>query len=138
MTRECRPASAGEQRKSVRQAIHDLLHAEDSGSDRREFNRQRQTVEPAAQRDDHRLVRAVELEGARCRSRPLTKQHHGFVLSQLSEWLRSVSWRDLQRRNGVDWLAWNLGRPWSGGVKRQPGGGARASGTRWSTSPGRV
>ena len=132
MTRECRPASAGEQRKSVRQAIHDLLHAEDSGSDRREFNRQRQTVEPAAQRDDHRLVRAVELEGARCRSRPLTKQHHGFVLSQLSEWLRSVSWRDLQRRNGDDVLAWHLERLSSCSDQRQPGRGAKDFGHQWS------
>src|SRR5437868_15325864 len=96
MTRECRATAAGEQRKSVSQAIEDLFHAEGSGSDGREFKRQRQSVEPAAQRHDHRLVRAVELERARCRSRPLTKQHDGFVLLQLSEWLR----RSEERRVG--------------------------------------
>src|SRR5438477_12468496 len=132
MTRECRAASAGEQRQSVSQAIEDLLHAEDSGSDRRQLNRQRQAVEPAAQRDDRRLVRAVEFERARCRCRALTKQHDGFVLSQLSEWLRSVSCWDLQWRNGDHVLACHLERLSSRRNHRQPGRGAKDFGHQWS------
>src|SRR5438128_1458788 len=49
MTRECRAAAAGEQRKSVSQAIEDLLHTEDSGSDGRELKRQWQSVEAEQQ-----------------------------------------------------------------------------------------
>jgi hypothetical protein len=121
MTRECGAASAGEQRKSVGQAIEDLPHAEDSGSDRGELNGQRQTIEPAAQRDDRCLVRASELERARCRSRALTEQHDGFVLSQMIERFCSVSRRHLQRRNGDDVLAWHLERLAARRDHRQPG-----------------
>src|SRR2546428_1995421 len=108
MTRECRATAAGEQRKSVSQAIEDLLLTEDSGSDGRELKRQRQSVEPAAQRDDHCLARARELPRARCRCRPLTKQRNGFVLSQAIEWFRSFFRRHLYRRNGNNLLAWHL------------------------------
>src|SRR3989442_5723736 len=132
MTRERRAASAGEQRKSVSQAIEDLLHTEDSGSDGRQLKRQRQSVEPATQRDDHCLVRVREFPRARCRCRPLTEQHDGFVLSQLSDWLRSVSWRYLQRSNTDDVLAWHLERLSSCCDHRQPGRSAKDVGHQWS------
>jgi len=48
MTWDGSVASSCEQPEPIGQALEDLLHGKDSGSDRGELDRQRQTVEPAA------------------------------------------------------------------------------------------
>src|ERR1700693_478822 len=93
MPRQCGATSSGEESKTIGQAFEDLLSCEDSGSDCGELDRQRQAVEPPAEMNDRGLIRVGQLEGAGCRCRPLRKQHHGFVLSQLTERYRSVPWR---------------------------------------------
>src|ERR1700694_3197472 len=97
MPRQCGATSSGEESKTIGQAFEELFGCEDSGSDCGEFDGQRQAVEPSAEMNDRGLIRVGQLEGARCRRRTLCKQHHGFVLSQLTERYRFVPWRQFER-----------------------------------------
>ena len=99
MTRKRSAASSCEQAESVRQSVQDLFWAEDSRSDGRELDGQRQTVEPAAKIHDRRLVRGGQLEIARCRRGTFGKQPDRLVLSQLSERLDGVRRRQLKGRD---------------------------------------
>ena len=101
MTRQGRAASSREQAEPVGQAIEDLLHGQDPGPDRRELDRERQAVEPAAQVHDRRPVGGGQLEPARCRRRPLGEQLDRLVLAQLVERLVGLRARQLQRRDGI-------------------------------------
>src|SRR4029453_5374655 len=87
MTRERGAVSSRQQTEPVGQAVEDLLDGKGSRPDRRELDPQRQTVEPAAEIHDGRLVGGDQLEVARCRYRPLGKEQDRLVLSQSREWL---------------------------------------------------
>src|ERR1700694_5844800 len=93
MPRQCGATSSGEGSKSIGERFEELLSCEASVADGGELMRRRQAVEPPAEMNDRGLIRVGQLEGAGCRCRPLRKQHHGFVLSQLTERYRSVPWR---------------------------------------------
>ena len=85
MSRQGRTAPSGEETKAVVQAIADLLHGQDSGSHRRELNRERQAVEPPAHSRNGNLVCPGQLEGAGSGRGPLSKEHHGLVPPKPSE-----------------------------------------------------
>src|SRR5260370_27674381 len=99
MTWQSSAAASSEQTEPVGQSLQDLIRAEDSRSDRRELDGERQTVKPAAQIGDRGLIRDRQLELARCRRRPLRKETDRLVLSQLSQRLRCRSGRKLARRD---------------------------------------
>jgi hypothetical protein len=98
MTREGGAAPSRQQTEPVGQAVEELLRGQDPRSDRRKLDRQRQTVEPAAEIHDGRLVRGGQLEAARCRQRPLREQQDRLVLSQPGQWPGSDGRGQLERR----------------------------------------
>ena len=114
MTRQGGAASARQQAEPVRQAIEDLLHGQDSCSDRSQLDGQRQAVKPAANSRHRGLVRRRQLEGARGSLRPLDKEHDRLVLSQLIQRLGGVARRQLQGRDREHMLA-RHGQRFAGG-----------------------
>ncbi len=108
MTRERGAASSVQQSEPVAQPVEDLLRAEGPRPDRGELDRQRQTVEPAADRDNRFPVRRAEFERAGCRRRPLDEKHHGLVLPELAERFFAAAQRQFERRDGHDMLTRHL------------------------------
>ncbi|MFZ0920426.1 MAG: hypothetical protein WAN83_10170 [Candidatus Dormiibacterota bacterium] len=64
MSRQRGAAPSGEESEAVPQPLEGLLHAEHSGSDRRELNRQRQAVEAPAHGNHRCLIRVRQDERA--------------------------------------------------------------------------
>src|SRR3984893_5066196 len=120
MTRERCAASSGEQGEAVAQPVEDLLRAESPGPDRSKLDCERQTVEAPANGDDGCPVRGAELEGTGCRRRPLGKQQHGLVLSELAERFFASIYRQLERRDGYHVLTRHLQRLPAGGDPPHP------------------
>ena len=134
MTRQSRPASSRQEREPVGQPIEDLLGGEDSCSDSRELDRQRQTVETAAQPDDGRLVRGGQLERPRCGDRALGEQQDGLVLSQPGERFAPPAAGSASGGTGTTCSPGT----WSGSrlvvITRTPGAARRTSVTRWAAA----
>lgn len=105
MARQRSPSAAREPREPIGQALADLLDAKHPRPHGGELDRQRQTVEAAAEVDDGRLVRRRQLERARCRSRTLHNEHDRRVLARLRERLGRTGKRQLERRHGQHALA---------------------------------
>ena len=90
--------------RSVRRS-KDLVHGEDPRPDRRELDRERQTVEPAANVHDRHPVGGGQLEPARGRRRPLGEELDRLVEAKLVEGLVALRAGQLQRRDRDDVLA---------------------------------
>ena len=88
-----------EQAEPVRQAIVDLLHGQDPRPDRRELDRERQTVEPPADVHDRHPVGVGQLEPARRCRRPLGEELDRLVEAKLVERLVALCAGQLQRRD---------------------------------------
>ena len=105
VARQGRATSSREQAEPVRQAIVDLLHGQDPRPDRRELDREGQTVEPPADVHDRRPVGGGQLEPARCRRGPLGEELDRLVEAKLVEGLVALCAGQLQRRDRDDVLA---------------------------------
>jgi hypothetical protein len=116
--------SSGQECEPVGQPIEDLFGREDSGPNGGQLDRERQTVEAAAQLDDGCLVRAGQLEGSRCGGSALGEQCHGLVLPKLGEWLIAVGRRKPERRHRDDMLPGHL--EWLSGRGQHSHVGCRA------------
>ena len=100
--------------RSVRRS-KDLVHGEDPRPDRRELDRERQTVEPAAQIHDRPLVGGGQLEPAGCCRSPLREELDRLVLAELIEGLVGLSSRQLERWDRQNVLTRNRQRLAAGG-----------------------
>ena len=90
--------------RSARRLV-DLLYGQDPRPDRRELDREGQTVEPPAQVHDRHPVGRGQLEPPRCRRGPLGEELDRFVEAEQVEGLVALRARQLQRRDRDDVLA---------------------------------
>ena len=80
--------------------MQDLLHCHHPHPHRRQFERERQTVEATADRRDHILIVLGDSEAQDRRRRAFGEQVHRLVVTESLSWRRPlVRFRHRQRRN---------------------------------------
>jgi hypothetical protein len=81
--RQCRPPSASQQLEAIVEAGGELLDAECRGARRRQLDRQRDAVEPPADRRDHRCTMPILRDMRPVRTRPNGEQLSCAVLQRI-------------------------------------------------------
>jgi hypothetical protein len=79
MTRQCGAPPARQNPKTIVKMSREFPHAEDIDARRRQLERQRHAVEPAANLQNRRHVGVVEGEAVNCRHGPLVEQLNGRI-----------------------------------------------------------
>ena len=97
------PAAAGEEPEAVGEALRDVGQRQGAQARRREFDRERETVQAAHDVDHRRDVRVVDTEVGTRRGGAIGEQAHGWIGESIR--CRCVCSGLAERRYGEDDLA---------------------------------
>jgi hypothetical protein len=101
VARQRRPPSAGQQLETIGEAGGERLEAERGDARRRQLDRQRNAVEPPANRRDQGHKVPVRHKMRQRRLHPLDEQPNGTVLQRILP-IFGVAHRDVERRHRID------------------------------------